>query len=134
MGMGGNGGSILINIQAKITGYQQQIEDIKKQLNQVGANSRVGQDLTKQLKQVEGQVDSLGKQMERRVGSESSLNSLMDKLDNVERGFYNIGQTMSQVQWDDLNVDNLRTSIQEANKELSETKQLLSDTTFTRRR
>lgn len=107
-------GSFIVNIKAQIEGYQEQINTIKQELAKVGKETDIGKEIAKSLKQAETQVNHLGRTMEKRISSESQLTSLMDNLQNISKLMMSIGESFGNVTWDDLNVDDLRTKIQEA--------------------
>ena len=73
-------GSFVINLQAKVEGYQQEIEKIKKALASVGADSDIGKSLIHQLTAVQKQVDAMSKHMTQRISSDSQLARLNDQI------------------------------------------------------
>lgn len=120
-------GSFTVDFSARIKGYQDDIEVIRKALADIGEKSDIGKGLSKALKQVESQVDSLAKHMERRISSESGITNLTDQLHEVERGLMKIGATLEQVKWDDLGTDKLQEQIDEVNKSIAEVQKNLEN-------
>lgn len=111
-------GSFVVNIQAKIEGYQREIAKIKSALESVGKDSKMGKDLQKQLQQVENMVDSLGKKMTQRISSESQITKLVDSLNDVDSAFMKIGQKMQGLTFEDLDMQKYSQQIAGAAKEL----------------
>lgn len=118
-----------VDITAKIKGYQEEIEKIKKELSQVGENSDIGKGLVKTLQYVERQVATLSKSLTRRITSESSLNKLNDSFVDIESNLKKIGQEMQKVSWDDLKPDELVQSFNEATSSLKQLQSQVDATT-----
>ena len=111
-------GSFVVNLQAKVEGYEAEIEKVKKALQAVGANTNIGKDLAKQLKQVESAVDALGRKMTQRISSESQITRLKDNLDGIDTKFNQIGETLSRVNYKDLNPDYITDKFKDLETEL----------------
>lgn len=118
--MGGNEiGSFVVDIKTKIEGYQAQIEQVRKALSQVGANSNIGKSLAKELASVEKQVDSLSRRMSQRISSDAQIVKLTDSLNNVDSAFLNIGETIKRVNFSDLDTQYISSELQALNSELT---------------
>lgn len=94
--------SIVVDIKAQITGYQEQIEKIKAELKKVDPGSAVGKSLNKILVQAEQKLAQLSRNAEKRVTSQGQLNHLFDQLNLVNDLMRQLGQGMSSVGLDDV--------------------------------
>ena len=113
-------GSYVIDISAKISGYQEQIEKIKQALQQVGEKTDIGKGLKKDLAAIEKQVDSLAKHMNLRISSESQITRLGDSFNEVDRRIQKVGESLSKVKFEDLNADILDENLKKAINSLDE--------------
>lgn len=111
-------GSITIDIQAQIVGYQQEIEKVKQALSKIKVGSSIGNDLKKQLAEAERQVNNLSKTLEQRVTSETQLDRLFDKFTNINLIFKNIGTGLQQVPWEEV-LGGATTEIENISKQIN---------------
>ena len=115
-------GSFVINLQAKVEGYQQEIEKIKKALASVGADSDIGKSLIHQLTAVQKQVDAMSKHMTQRISSDSQLARLNDQINEIDSGFLRIGQTMQGIRMSDLDTSKFSAELQKLQNEANQLK------------
>lgn len=121
-------GSFVVSIKAQIEGYQSQIEKIKKELEKVNPGSAIGKNLSRSLQEVERQIDSLAKKSTQRISSESQLVGLTDKLNDINKMIYEIGEQMTKVSWDDL-TGSLGQQIHEAEAQIDSLNQSIETKT-----
>lgn len=124
--MPGNSQGIVVSIQAKIEGWQNQIKAIQDALKNMKAGTGISKDLTKDLKQVETLVNNLGKNISQRLTSDSQITGFTDKLREVDEIFAHMGQRMTSVSFADMdpsyitnNFKDLSDAIDQANNALS---------------
>ena len=120
-----SGASIVVDIKAQITGYQEQIEKIRQELKKVDPGSSIGKSLTKTLVQAEQKLNQLSRNAEKRVTSQGQLDHLFDQLHQVNDLMRSLGQGMSNVGLDDV----LLTASDHARELGTELKQLKTDMT-----
>lgn len=117
--------SVFVNIQAKIEGYQSEIEKIKQALAKVGVDARIGKNISKDLESVEKQVDALGKRMTQRISSEAQLTKLGDSLQAVEEKFGQIGSQLQNIDFRDLDLNYVSTELQTLIRDAEDAKRQL---------
>ena len=124
--MAGNSQGIVVSIQAKIEGWENQIKEIQNALKNIKPGTGVSKELAKELKSVESMVSNLGKNMNQRLTSEGQITHFIDKLNDVDKIFNSIGTRMSSINFEDLNpsyiTDNFKdllAQIEAAEEELS---------------
>ena len=99
------GQGITVSIQAKIEGWQDQIKQIQSALKNIKPGSDLSKGLIKDLQQVEGMINNLGKNMNQRLTSDSQINHFVDRMTEVEQIFNHIGTSMSTISFKDINPD-----------------------------
>ena len=99
--------SIVVDIKAQITGYQEQIAKIQQALSKIKIDSSLGKELTKELENAQKMLNNLGKNTNIRLSSESGIDQLTDKLENAGEKIRDITQLMGQVKFEDLDVSKL---------------------------
>lgn len=98
----GNRGSIVIDVQAQITGYNESIERMKKALDEVDPGSSIGKKLAKGIAAAEKELVNLGREGMKRISSQGELDRLNDKLLKVGNLITDLGAGFQQVSWKDL--------------------------------
>lgn len=98
----GNRGSIVIDVQAQITGYNESIERMKKALDEIDLGSSIGKKLSKGIAAAEKELFNLGKEGMKRISSQGELDRLNDKLLRVGNLISELGAGFQQVSWKDL--------------------------------
>jgi len=98
----GNRGSIVIDVQAQITGYNESIERMKKALDEVDPGSSIGKKLAKGIAAAEKELANLGREGMKRISSQGELDRLNDKLLKVGNLITDLGAGFQQVSWKDL--------------------------------
>ena len=124
--MAGGSQGIVVSIQAKIEGWQNQIKEIQNAMKNLNVGSSLSKDLAKDLKQVESMVTNLGKNMNQRLTSDSQINHFTDRLNTVDEIFGQIGQKMQGVSFQDLDVDYVTQNFQELISAIETAEQELS--------
>ena len=120
--MAGNA-SIVVDIKAQITGYQEQIEKIKSELKKIDPGSSIGKSLNNTLAKTEQKLAQLSRNAEQRITSQGQLTHLFDQLHAVSDLMRNLGQGMTNVGLEDV----LATSSEKARELGNELKQLKTD-------
>ena len=96
-------------------------------MNQIGADTKIGKNLAKQFKSVSSDVEKLEQKINQRISSESQIVRLKDQLDGVDNKIKDIGGTLQQVQFKDLDTTKFTASIQEMSTKLKELEAQLSN-------
>ena len=96
-----------VSFKAKIEGYESQINAIKKQLENIGENTKIGTGIRKQLNSVIRDVDKLGNHMNQRFTSDSQIIKTYDALNNIDKAILNIGEDLQKVNPQDLDMSKL---------------------------
>ena len=96
------GASIVVDIKAQITGYKEQIENIKNELKKVDPGSQIGKSLNKTLEQADQKLAKLSRNAEQRITSQGQLDRLFDQLHNVSDLMRSLGQGMQSVGLNDV--------------------------------
>jgi len=125
----GNQASVTVDIQAKIVGYQQEIETIKAALKNMRVDTSIGKDLSKSLQMVEKEVDNLSKHMNQRLSSDTQITNFTDKLNQVEETFIRIGQLMSNTSFNDLDLSKIDGEFKELVNDIEAAKAALAEKT-----
>ena len=114
--------SIVVDIKAQITGYQEQIAKIQQALSKVKLDSDIGKELTKELENVQKLLNNLGKNTNVRLGSERGIDQLTDKLTNVGEKILNITNLANNITFDDIDTSKLGTDFDELLKKIQDLK------------
>ena len=96
-------------------------------MNQIGADTKIGKNLAKQFKSVNSDVEKLEQKLNQRISSETQIVRLKDQLDGVDSKIRDIGGTLQQVQFKDLDTTKFTASIQEMSTKLKELETQLSN-------
>ena len=99
--MAGNA-SIVVDIKAQITGYEEQIAKIKQAMKTIDPGSAIGKSLANSLKQADQKLTELQRKAEQRVGSQGQLEGLFDSLRQMNDLVNNMGQGLSNVGMNDM--------------------------------
>lgn len=99
--MAGNA-SIVVDIKAQITGYEEQIAKIKQSMKQIDPGSTIGKSLAKNLEQADRKLTELTRKAESRISSQMQLNNLYDQLHQMDDLMKNLGQGMQNVGMNDV--------------------------------
>lgn len=99
--MAGNA-SIVVDIKAQITGYEEQIAKIKQAMKTIDPGSAIGKSLANSLKQADQKLTELQRKAEQRVGSQGQLEGLFDSLRQINELVNNMGQGLSNVGMNDM--------------------------------
>lgn len=122
-------GSYSVDITARIKGYQQEIEKLKRELDKVDIGSSIGKKLTREIESAEKALNNLNKNANQRFSSESQIVRLIDNFHSIENLISQIGKDMQQVKFSDLNADKMAGEIQAITAEVNELKQNLNQVT-----
>ena len=124
--MPGSSQGVVVSIQAKIEGWQNQIKAIQDALKNIKAGSTISKDLEKELHKVESLVNGLGKNISQRLTSDAQIISFIDKLKEVDSIFAQMGTRMSSISFADIdpsyitnNFKDLLSAIEQASNALS---------------
>ena len=117
---------IIVPIQAKIEGWQEQVKNIQNAMKNLRIDSGLTKSLNKDLQQVQSIINNLGKNLNQRLTSDSQITAFTDKMRQVELLFNTIGQSMSQINFADLNVDYITTNFKDLLNQIDEAKSALS--------
>ena len=98
----GNRGSIVVDVQAQITGYNESNERMKKDLDEIDPGSSIGKKLSKGIAAAEKELTNLGKEGMKRISSQGELDRLNDRLLKVGNLISELGSGFQQVSWKDL--------------------------------
>ena len=112
--MAGNA-SIVVDIKAQISGYEEQLNKVKQSMKQVDPSTIIGKGLNKTLEQAETKLTSLLKRAESRITSQGQLDHLFDELHLMDEMMRNLGQGLQNVGMNDV-----FTSASERAKELGQ--------------
>ena len=96
------GASIVVDIKAQITGYKEQIENIKNELKKVDPGSQIGKSLNRTLEQADQKLSKLSRNAEQRITSQGQLDRLFDQLHDVSDLMRSLGQGMQSVGLNDV--------------------------------
>lgn len=99
--MAGNA-SIVVDIKAQITGYEEQIAKIKQAMKTIDPGSAIGKNLVNSLRQADQKLAELQRKAEQRVGSQGQLEGLFDSLRQMNDLVNNMGQGLSNVGMNDM--------------------------------
>ena len=124
--MAGSSQGIVVSIQAKIEGWQAQIKQIQDAMKNMRVDSGLTKSLTKDLQSVQSMINNLGKNLNQRLTSESQITGFVDKMRQVELLFQTIGQSMSRVDFSDLNVDYITNNFKDLLTQIDQTKDALA--------
>ena len=114
--------SITVDILAKIKGWQEELAKLKAAAAKVDLGSSFGKDLTRVMKSLETQIDSMGKNMSQRLTSDSGIDSFVTKLDNVDQRFKSIGESLTTVTFDQLDPSYVTEELKDLNTQLENAK------------
>lgn len=114
--------SITVDILAKIKGWQEELAKLKAAAAKVDLGSSFGKDLTRVMKSLETQIDSMGKNMSQRLTSDSGIDSFVTKLDNVDQRFKSIGESLTTVTFDQLDPSYVTAELKDLNTQLENAK------------
>lgn len=115
-----NQAELVINLGVKIEGYQKQIDEMKKQLARVGADSDIGKSLATQIQQAERKVTQLSNTMNQKISSGKGLEKLTNQMQDIEQRIDHIGASFQDVRWEDLGTDELQQQLRDAQRSLIE--------------
>ena len=87
-------------------------------MSQVGADTKLGKNLAKELATVEKQVDALGRKLNQRISSEGQITRLKDQLDGLDNKIKQIGQSLQGVKYEDLSPDYITNKFKDLENEL----------------
>ena len=87
-------------------------------MSQVGADTKLGKNLSKELATVEKQVDALGRKLNQRISSEGQITRLKDQLDGLDNKIKQIGQSLQGVKYEDLSPDYITNKFKDLESEL----------------
>ena len=96
---------ITVDVEARIVGYEGQIQEIRAALKQIGEDSDIGKGLVKSLMTAEKAVNQFGSNLNKRVTSNQGLEKIYSQAENIDQMFLKMGQTLSNVKWSDLTTD-----------------------------
>ena len=116
---------IVIDIGARIVGYEDSLKKLKEALNNIDINSKIGKTISKEIEQAEQAVKNLNKNLTPKVTSNSQLDNLIEKYNSVGDLIETIGQKIQKVNLGDLDFKN-NTGIQNLTSQLQELEQQLS--------
>ena len=125
-----NQGSVVLDIRAQITGYQQEITKIQNALKNIKIGSSIGSDLRKQLAEAEREVESLSKHLDQRISSMSQLQTLFDRFNNINGIFKDIGSGLQKVPWDEI-LSGATEAIANVRKEINTLSESMQEKTST---
>ena len=121
-------GSYTVNIEAKIKGYQQELQKIKQEIERVDPGSAIGKQLNRQFEAAQKRLNDLSKHSVQRIGSEANITRLTDAYDNMNHSIAQIGESLKKVQGQDLNFSGWSTEINSTTKQIDEAVANLSNT------
>ena len=120
--------SITVDIQAKISGWRQQLEKIKEAANKVDLGTSFGRSLEREIKKVESQVNTMSRSISRRLVSESGIESFTNQMDNVDTAIKNIGESIGKISFDQLKPEYVTEELKKLNQELDDARAKLAET------
>ena len=112
--------SIVVDIKAQITGYQEQITKIQSALDKLKIGSGIGKELSQELERVQRLVNELNRNTNIRITSDGGIDKLTDKLTRVGEYIDNIGTKMQTLTVGDLDFSKLDKEAQDTLREIEQ--------------
>ena len=112
--------SIVVDIKAQITGYQEQVTKIQNALNKIKLDSGIGKELEKELERVQKMLDNMSKNTNVRINSDTGVEKLTDQLTTAGEKIHDITQLMGNVKFQDLDVSKLGSDFTDLLKKVQE--------------
>ena len=100
-------GSIVMDIRAQVSGYEQSLRKLQAEFAKVDPGSQIGKSLTRAIQTVETQLKALNKNLTPRVTSDSQIDNITDKVNILGETIQSISAKMRQVDVGDLNLSAL---------------------------
>ena len=94
---------IVVDISARITGYEESIKQLRAALAQIDPGTELAKSVTKGLQQAESEVRRLGKNLTPRFTSDAQLLKFEDKVNGISTSLGHLGERLHQVTSEDLN-------------------------------
>lgn len=117
------GGSITIDIKTQISNLREVLAQMQKEVEKLDVGSALGKSLRKEISDAQKQLEALGKDTNIRIGSDSGIDNLTNKLTNVSTKVKDIGADMQNVKFDDFSTQALENAIKDLQKDWETTKQ-----------
>ena len=118
--------SIVVDVKAQITGYQESLNKMKAELAKVDIGSDIGKRLARDIANAQKQLNALARTPMPKLSSESGIDSLTNKLSNVGEMLRNIGIDMQNITFNDLDVSALDNATKELRAQLAAVKEDLN--------
>ena len=123
---GSSGNSITMDINARITGWQNSIKDFQKAMGNIDPSSSIGKSLGRMLEEYKRKVASMSKDSTPSFYSEGELQKFMTALEKIDSLGVSIGQTLSGVSIKDINLDSIRQQTDQLQASIEATQQHLT--------
>ena len=97
-------GSIVMDIRARVSGYEQSLRKLQAEFAKVDPGSQIGKSLSRAIQTAETQLKALSKNLTPRVTSDSQIDNITDKVNTLGETIQSISVKMRQVDVGDLNL------------------------------
>ena len=124
----GNGGSVTLNIQAQITGYEQSIKRMKQALEQVDPGTTMGKNLKKGLDAAEKQLKNLMKNATPDASSSAQIQKIVSDVNKLGESLADLGAKAQSITGKDLKLDTLGDGVKSVIEDLKNAKNELDTT------
>ena len=109
---------ITFDINARVTGYEASLEQMKRAFSKLDPGSEIGQKLGKAIKAVDDQMKGLQKNLSPRATSHTQLDGIVEKVNKVGDSILNVAALMQTITSSDLNFDQFGDEIQKLRQQI----------------
>lgn len=109
---------ITFDINARVTGYEASLEQMKRAFSKLDPGSEIGQKLGKAIKVVDDQIKGLQKNLSPRATSHTQLDGIVEKVNKVGDSILNVAALMQTITSSDLNFDQFGDEIQKLRQQI----------------
>ena len=113
-------GSITVDIQAKVVGYQESLKAMEAAFAKVDPGSSIGKKLSAAIENAKKQVTDLGKNMFPKASSDTQIDAIAERVNRVGAALQNVSNLFQSLNFGDLNLKALSPQISSAVTEMQQ--------------
>ena len=110
---------ITVDISARITGYEQSLQQLRNALAKLNPGSEIAKSITKALDVAENKVRDLSKNLTPKVSNDSQLDRLTDKVNTAGEAILHTSDLLKKVSKEDVNFSSFGDGIDKLTQQIN---------------